>query len=301
MTENKHLSRKYKVGLVICYFGEAPWYLNLFLKSCAFNPDFDFILIGDLQIASDIPANVIRINMDLIALRTLASEKLGMEVNISNPYKLCDLKPAYGEIFSELLIEYDFWGHCDLDILFGEIRGFITAELLDEYDVVCVREEYVTGFFSLFRNESRINRMFLLSKDYKLVFTEPDHYCFDECNFAWIDLMNGGNIFELTTDIESMTHVIKRLDAEGVIRAHFNFMVIEGICGLLEWNHGHLYYADKYESLLYHLVQFKKQPDLIKPDWPSVPDIFFIEKNCLLKNPPDSEKGIQERKMISNF
>ena len=36
-----------------------------------------------------------------------------------------DLRPAYGVLFEEYLDGYDFWGHCDLDVLFGRIRDHL--------------------------------------------------------------------------------------------------------------------------------------------------------------------------------
>ena len=46
-----------------------------------------------------------------------------MQVTLDRPYKLCDFKPAYGFIFGEYLKEYDYWGHCDIDIVWGDLRG----------------------------------------------------------------------------------------------------------------------------------------------------------------------------------
>ncbi|ASU33379.1 DUF6625 family protein [Mucilaginibacter xinganensis] len=285
---------KYKIALITCYFGQAPWYFKLFLKSCAYNPGVHFYVIGDLEISHPLPENVYHVSMNISEFETLASQKLAMPVNVANPYKLCDLKPAYGVIFDDFLMNYDFWGHGDLDVIFGDIRGFITNKILDSYEVICVREEYITGFFSLFKNIPFVNELFKLSKDHRKVFTSADHYCFDECNFAWIPLMEGLSIFDIKTPIESMTHIVKKLAAEGKIKAHFNFMVIEGLCGQMEWNTGSLYYANKAEAILYHLIKFKKQPDLIKPQWDVIPDIFFIERNYFLKNDPASADGLLE-------
>ena len=112
--------------------------------------------------------------------------------------------------------------------------------------------------------------------------------------------MEGLSIFDITTPIESMTHIVKRLAAEGEIKAHFVFMVIEGLCGELEWNNGSLYYAGKVEALLYHLIKFKKQEDLIIPNWDEIPDIFFIERNYFLKNEPSTAEGQREMQLLLN-
>ena len=44
------------------------------------------------------------------------------EISLERPYKLCDFRPAFGEIFADELAGYDFWGHSDLDLIFGQIR-----------------------------------------------------------------------------------------------------------------------------------------------------------------------------------
>lgn len=59
---------------------------------------------------------------------------LGMQVWLEKPYKLCDFRPLYGEIFSNYVDGYDFWGYCDCDLIFGDIRKFLTEELLSTKD-----------------------------------------------------------------------------------------------------------------------------------------------------------------------
>ena len=44
-----------------------------------------------------------------------------LNINLRSPYKLCDLKPAYGYIFNNLLKDFDYWGYSDLDLLFGNL------------------------------------------------------------------------------------------------------------------------------------------------------------------------------------
>src|ERR1700749_3574728 len=134
-----------RIALITCYFGTAPWYLNFYLKSCAFNPTVDFFIVGDIPLPESLPVNVHAVKMTIDEFQNLASQKLELPVNVADPYKLCDLKPAYGAIFDDLLMDYTFWGHGDMDVIFGDIRGFITDEVLEEYEVICVREEYITG------------------------------------------------------------------------------------------------------------------------------------------------------------
>ena len=74
---------------------------------------------------------------------------------------------------------YDFWGHCDFDLIFGNIRGIITEEILTKYDRI-----YDLGHLSLYRNTDENNNRHKapgsLCGDYKTVFTSEDSFTFDE-------------------------------------------------------------------------------------------------------------------------
>ncbi len=105
------MNRK-NIVLIIPYFGKLPWYFPYFIHSCKFNSDIDFIILSDIKLVG-LPPNVKYFNYSLEKFRVIASKALGFEVVIEHGYKLCDFKPAYGYIFSNLIEEYDFWGHCD--------------------------------------------------------------------------------------------------------------------------------------------------------------------------------------------
>src|SRR5262245_52309338 len=140
-----------KIAILTCYFGKLPWYFQYFLHSCRYNPTVDFILITDREEDFESkPKNVIHIKKSLEEIESMATKKLGFKTKISTPYKLFDVKPAYGFLFSDILKKYDFWGHGDIDVVYGNIRGFMTKKLLSEYEVISVRHDYVTGTFALF-------------------------------------------------------------------------------------------------------------------------------------------------------
>lgn len=207
--------------------------------------------------------------------KILASEKLGFEVNVCSPYKVCDFKPAYGLIFFDYIKEYDFWGQSDIDVIFGDIRAFFNDDFLNSFDFINPRHDYTTGCFMLFKNTDVMNNMFKKSKDYKRVFSDCTHYCFDECNFAWPALKGGKSIFETDTAIESFTHVMKKAEKEKEIKVHFDFIIMEGNPGRLKFDYGKVIYKNRYEALLYHLVVLKtvyspqKNPS-------TIPDVFYI-------------------------
>jgi len=273
------MQHKYNIAIIICYYGHFPWYFKFFLHSCSFNGSIDFIIFSDIEFVEKLPGNVIVVRKSILEISRLATKKMGLSINIDAPYKLCDFKPAYGEIFSDYIEDYDFWGHGDIDVIYGDIRGFITDDILKNHDFISVRQEYVSGFFALYRNWYVTNQLFRSSKDWQAVFQDTQCKAFDECSYLCDSLADGLLLSDLQTDIESMTHVIKVADEKGIIRAYFDFHVIESIPGHLKWNRGQLVYQNEFEVLLYHLVSFKCHPDLELPSWSTIPDSFCINES----------------------
>jgi len=255
---NRNMNPKHKIIILICYYGGFPWYFSYFLHSCRFNPFIDFLIFSDIKHSFPLPFNVTFVNKSIEAIKTLAKQKIGLEVNLEFPYKLCDYKPAYGLIFEDYTKGYDFWGQSDIDIIYGNIRHFMTARMLSKYDFISVRHDYTSGCFALYRNNALMNTIFKRSKDYKTVFLNSRHYCFDECNFSWDELTEGKSIFETKTEIESFTHVIKAAAKNNEIQAHFDFILIEGLVGKIKFDNGKIIYHNKYEGVLYHLYWLKR-------------------------------------------
>lgn len=263
------LDHQKNIALIICYFGKLPWYFNYFVHTCKYNSSIDFIIITDNQNwINDLPPNVIVVYKTLDEINSLAEKKLGFSTEIKEGYKLCDFKPVYGFLFPELLDGYDFWGHGDIDIIFGDIRNFITDEILKNHELISVRHDYITGYFLLFRNNTKMNTLFMKSKDYKKVLSSSIHYCFDETNFRFhefSDQFQDKIYVPIQNKIESMMHVVEKLRKKKQLKTYFDFHVIEGDPGRLYWDQGKLYYRNRYEVLLYHMIRFKTiyKPEII--------------------------------------
>lgn len=233
------------------------------------------MVTDDTGYSKPVPCNIKFVYKTIAELNSLATEKLALPVQITNGYKLCDFKPTYGLLFSELLQGYDFWGHGDIDMIFGNIRSFITDELLNTYDLISVRHDFLTGQFLLFRNNGKMNNLFAMSRDYRKVLSSDRHYCFDETNFQWDAFTNGKHYAEIPSEIESMTHLVKRLEETGYLKVHFDFLIVEGTPGKIRWENGRLFYRNKFEALLYHLVRFKNIC-IPKKSAKPIPDMFTI-------------------------
>lgn len=264
------------IAIIICYFGNLPWYFNYFLHSCKYNPDVHFYIITDNELRKNkIPVNVFPVVKTLEEIKKIASFRLGLKVALEYPYKFCDIRPSIAYILPEYIQGYDFWGYGDIDVIFGNIRNFITSEILAEYDVISVRHDFLSGAFSLFRNCKKINGLFKQSKDYIKVFTDPRHYCFDETNFTYAEFLEGIPVEEIKSEIESMTHLVKKLHNQKHINAYFDFHVLEGLPGKMKWQNGILTYKNTLEAIFYHLIMLKNvyTPKKLPK---RIPDTFYI-------------------------
>ena len=86
-------------------------------------------------------------------------------------YKICDYRPFFGEIYKEYTKGYDFWGWCDTDIILGNIRKFISDNVLNEYSKI-----NYSPHFSLIKNDGVINIYCLIVK-FMMMFGIIERYC----------------------------------------------------------------------------------------------------------------------------
>lgn len=173
------MKKNKKCVLILPYFGSFNNYFQLFLKSCEKNPTYDWIIFTDCSDKYDYPANVHVISMTLHELKKIAERKLGFPIRMETPYKLCDYKPAYGFLFEEYIKEYEYWGHCDCDLIFGNLEKILTPLLNKNYDKL-----FAAGHLTIYRNtKENIHRFMNLYQGkeiYKEAFTRDSIYVFDE-------------------------------------------------------------------------------------------------------------------------
>ena len=105
---------KNKILLIIAYFGEFHNYFDLFLKSCEWNPDVNWLIVTDNKVEYNYPENVQKVETTFEQLKEKIQSLYDFPVALEKPYDLCDLKVAYGEIFQNYIEGYKFWGYCDL-------------------------------------------------------------------------------------------------------------------------------------------------------------------------------------------
>lgn len=166
------------VNIVLVYVGSLPNYFPLFLRSCASNPSFNWTLATTNALELDLPANVRRVSFDLEDFRDRVVDKLNITPDVRWPYKLCDFRPAFGFLFPEWFSGYDFWGHCDADVVFGDLNRFFPAKVFESHRKIQMR-----GALSFFRNDADGNSLFRLPHPfikYEDVFSDHRYCGFDE-------------------------------------------------------------------------------------------------------------------------
>ncbi len=173
------------VCFVIVYLGKFPPWLPAFLVSCGGNPNINWLIFTDATIPSSKPENVTFQSINLATFIEMASYSMGCDVSFTKHYKLCDFKPIYGAIFSEYLKKYNYWGHCDLDVIWGDIESFLREIDFNKYDIISSRKISVSGHFTLYKNTSEINQFFKQVPNYHKVFIKDGCSRFDEGFFCY--------------------------------------------------------------------------------------------------------------------
>lgn len=143
------------IAYIVPYFGKFPDLFPIWLHSCGNNPTIDWIVFTDDRRAFNYPPNVHVHYLSFNKMREMVQDKLECNFYLDKPYKLCDFRIAYGEIFGDYLKIYDFWGFCDIDLIWGNIRNFLTDEVLSKFDKIGFQ-----GHSTLIRNTEFYNKLY---------------------------------------------------------------------------------------------------------------------------------------------
>lgn len=120
----------------------------ILLQSCSHNTLFQWLIFGSSPSITPTPDNVQFVPIDQPALEQLVSETLAVPWKMARGYKLVDLKPAYGHIFSEWLQGYDFWGYTDMDVIYGRLTDFVTPTILQNHDIITAKLQPMRRYWS---------------------------------------------------------------------------------------------------------------------------------------------------------
>lgn len=242
-----------KVLFIIPYYGKLPCYFPAWLISAKAQKNIDFLLITDLF--TEESDNIKVLNWSFSKLKNFIQSKFNFKISLERPYKFCDYRPAYGYIFEEYLKGYDFWGHCDIDTIFGDLWSFL-EEPLERYDAIGR-----WGHLSLYKNTPKINRLFMSDKgffNYKEVFSNDYSYAFDETSGMKMIVSKTPTIKYLF-DLDKMADLSKK---HKDLMGEHGFKNYKNQCFFYENGKLIQCYADsntlKYNEIMYLHFQWKK-------------------------------------------
>ena len=275
------------IGIALPYFGPFPEYAPLFFWTFGFNESVDLYLFTDQEYDGYLPGNVHVVKMSLEEFRRIAEDKMEMSVSLKYGYKVCDLKPMYGAILDDWLEGYDFWGFCDMDVLWGNIRAFASDEWLSETDLAAFRgKSYLSGAFQLYRNVPHVNDLYRLSPNVDQVVASESVQNFTEAGYKWTASPKTIEEIASAGGIVSMTDIAREADRNGTIRLKtpywgtepsirfhkYKYMKID-----FKWDRGTLTRVEDLRDMMYCHMVYLKRENVFKFDMKMAdPELFYI-------------------------
>lgn len=178
------------IKIITMYFGKFNNFVPFWMKSVEQNKTVDFVLVTDNKVPSP-PKNMTVVNCSFREVQKRVMDFFDFAVDVHDAYKLSEYAVLYALIFPELVGDADFWGYCEMDLILGNLRRFITDEVLNKFDKV-----YYLGHLTLYRNNEQMNNMPLLNHKYptdtyKEAYASPNNFHFIEHAMREIPLYEG--------------------------------------------------------------------------------------------------------------
>ncbi len=280
------MKNKNSILLICVYMGKLPFWMPAFLVSCEYNQDINWFIVSNQSIPGEIPANVEFVNMSIRDFNILASDTLNFNVDIKSDYayKINDIKVAYGEMFAEQIKKFVFWGYCDIDVVWGNIRKFITKEILDEYDVITSRVKRISGHFCLFKNRKEINELYRGIENIEEMMQDSVNHAIDENITDYYMQIIKPNWFHRVIfyyRLKNSRHPKLKIYWNKVLTtsgAHQRALG-EGIANSFLWKEGKTFSADRKNEFMYiHFHKMKQSMDTIDFSYRDMPSSFIINR-----------------------
>lgn len=270
-----------KILFLMPYFGKWPEWFPLYLESCRWNPTIDWLFFTDCPVPQNAPKNVVFVSLSFADYQKLVSQKLEINFQTVSPYKICDLRPAFGFIHQEYLQGYDYFGFSDIDIIYGDIRAFYTDEVL-RYSTLSTHPDRVSGHLFLFKNNEQWINVFRKIPRWQELMSHPSYLCLDEG--ALTKVLIGSRRIPKTVrqlwgilDADKRNHLFQ--ERCSTVLAHFPWM--DGTDNYPDnwfWHRGKLTVESGEEMMYLHFMNWKSKQYLRQrygeqAAWESLPQI----------------------------
>jgi hypothetical protein len=157
--------------LIRCWFGPLPNWAGNWAAHTAYLKRFgwDFLIVNDFRWYSERVKEVLGVTPTETAIGT---RKCG------------DWDPLIGELFAPEVAGYDFWGHSNLDAVYGRLSHFLPDSYLESVDIFGNDSGAICGPFSLYRNAPAINELWRFAGVGEHELFGVKYYGFDEAQFS---------------------------------------------------------------------------------------------------------------------
>lgn len=133
--------------LIVPFFGELPEWYDQYQKPRG----YDLLL-----------------DQDLDRFKKRVKKHLGFIPDIkSGTGKVQDFRCAFGELYKKELVGYTWYGHTDLDMVYGDVKKWFPDEFLEDLDIHSNHGTYICGPWTLYRNIPEVNSLFRQYPDWK--------------------------------------------------------------------------------------------------------------------------------------
>ena len=145
--------------LLICpYFGDFPPWMGQFIENAKEIKKYGYDIL---------------IDTDLQGFKKRVKRVLDIDCPVvwGEP-KVWDYRACLGVLYKDEIADYDFYGHCDFDMVFGNLNTFFPDEFYKGLDIHSNHHSYMCGCFSLYRNRAEVREVFKTVPNWKQYLTE---------------------------------------------------------------------------------------------------------------------------------
>ncbi|MDD3875734.1 MAG: hypothetical protein PHT69_03880 [Bacteroidales bacterium] len=284
---------------IIPYFGKLPPMWPYYLDSLKRNQFLHLLFVTDIVFKDKLPENITILKYSLSDFFQLVENKLKIKISESAkiPYKICELKPAMGFLFSDYIKDYEYWAYGDIDLIYGNLPRFLKKPFAENADVISFREDWLSGAFTIIKNKPLLNNLFLESSDLEKVINNPKCQNFDECGRKYGFLREGMSPEEalnlkIENDVVCWTTLIHRLADKNEIKLFTREYIKESLPWgeIIDFRNGKIIAAEATEYAIYHFVHHKRFKSHYIPQLKIIPDYYYI-----------SPTGIYNKRMLKHY
>lgn len=278
-----------RILLIIPYFGRLPAIWSFYLDSLKRNPLLHLLFITDNIINEKLPGNISILQFSLHEFYQFVEDKLKLSIpeSAKRSYKICELKPTFGYLFSDYLKDYEYWAFGDIDLIYGHLPRFLKQPFEENADVISFREDWISGAFTVVKNCKLLNELFFQSPDFYDILKNPVYQFFDECGKKFEYLKYGMSPDEayklnIENDILCWTTLVHRLAEKKQINLFIRHYIKESLPHgeIIEFRNGRIvgaeYGVHLLEYAIYHFLHYKNSYSHVIPSWQEIPDFYHI-------------------------